>query len=72
MSSVSVVYGVEGMNCGHCVMRVQKALAEVAGVAWAEVELEPGRARLELNDPAPDFATLAKAVDGIGYRLVKV
>ncbi len=72
MSSVSVVYGVEGMNCGHCVTRVQKALAEVAGVARAEVELEAGRARLELDDPAPDFATLAAAVDGVGYRLVKV
>ena len=72
MSASSVVYGIEGMHCGHCVSRVQKALEGLAGVARAEIGLEPPRARLELTDPAPGFAALAAAVEGVGYHLVKV
>jgi copper chaperone CopZ len=72
MAAVSIVYGVEGMHCEHCVMRVRKALAGVTGVTRVEIDLEKGRARLELAEPVPDFATLAAAVDGVGYRLVEV
>ena len=37
-------YVVNGMTCQHCVTRVQKALAEVAGVDSVRVQLMPPRA----------------------------
>lgn len=37
-------YVVNGMTCQHCVTRVQKALAEVAGVDNVRVQLMPPRA----------------------------
>eukprot|EP00293_Proteomonas_sulcata_P015879 CAMPEP_0184294430 /NCGR_PEP_ID=MMETSP1049-20130417/5628_1 /TAXON_ID=77928 /ORGANISM="Proteomonas sulcata, Strain CCMP704" /LENGTH=1275 /DNA_ID=CAMNT_0026602715 /DNA_START=545 /DNA_END=4372 /DNA_ORIENTATION=- len=39
-----VILKVEGMTCGKCVKRVQKALAGIEGVEAAEVELEAGKA----------------------------
>ena len=38
---------IEGMTCGHCVARVEKALAAVAGVSDVSVGLESGSAIVE-------------------------
>ncbi|WP_186261511.1 heavy-metal-associated domain-containing protein, partial [Burkholderia gladioli] len=38
---------VEGMTCGGCARRVEKALAAVPGVAQAKVDLAATRAEVE-------------------------
>lgn len=56
---------IDGMNCEHCVKRVEKALSGVEGVRAVEVELEEGRATVEA-DGAP-LDDLVAAVDDAGY-----
>lgn len=61
---------IEGMSCGHCVMRVKKALEGVPGVTKAEVDLLKGEAIVEgegFGGPQ-----LEGAVDAAGYKVVKV
>lgn len=62
---------VEGMNCNHCVMHVKKALEGVPGVENAEVSLEPANAVITYDASRFDFETAQKAVEEVGYRLVR-
>ncbi|HWG91981.1 MAG TPA: heavy metal-associated domain-containing protein [Candidatus Thermoplasmatota archaeon] len=57
---------VEGMTCGHCQGRVEKALAAVPGVTKAQVDLAGGKATVVHGKEATPDA-LVKAVEGAGY-----
>ena len=62
---------IEGMACGHCTARVEKALAGLAGVASAKADLEGKCARVTLNAPVED-AALAAAVTDAGYEVTGI
>lgn len=62
---------VEGMSCGHCTGRVQKALEEVEGVASVEMSLEEKSARIVLNKEVPE-EELKNAVTEAGYEVVEI
>ncbi len=59
---------VEGMMCGHCTGRVQKALEAVDGVASVVMSLENGTAEVELSADVPD-EMLTAAVTEAGYEV---
>jgi copper chaperone CopZ len=63
----NVTLAIKGMSCGHCVKRVQQALAATPGVAKATVTLEPAQARVEFDDQAATPEQLAAAVTTAGY-----
>lgn len=63
----STTLNIQGMTCSHCVMRVQKALAELPGVRKAVVTLEPGQAKVDHDDSASTADALAAAVVKAGY-----
>lgn len=58
---------VKGMMCEHCVAHVSKALLAVDGVTDVQVNLEQGKATVELSAQVPD-ETLCKAVVDAGYE----
>lgn len=64
------VMTIEGMSCGHCVMRVTKALEETPGVSSAKVNLLDGRASVEGEDL--DSNLLRGAVIKAGYTVISV
>ncbi len=61
---------IEGMSCGHCTARVQKALEE-AGASGVHVELSEKTAYLSNDNPPPD-SVLRKAVEGAGYTVAEI
>jgi copper chaperone CopZ len=61
---------IEGMSCGHCVMRVKSVLEGVVGVTSAEVNLLEKSAMVE--GPALSEAVLRAAVAEAGYRVSAV
>lgn len=61
------VIKIEGMMCGHCQARVEKALQAVAGVTGVEVSLENKCATVE---GSADRAALVQAVTEAGYEVV--
>ena len=61
---------IEGMSCGHCVMRVKTALEASTGVTSATVDLSSGKAVVEGD--ALDANMLKGAVVQAGYTLVSV
>ena len=60
---------VEGMMCEHCKMHVEKALAGVAGVDSAQVDLEKKTATVSLTEDVAD-QVLMDAVKEAGYEPV--
>ncbi len=61
---------IEGMSCGHCVNHVKNALADVAGVESAEVDL--GTKKAVVSGLALDDAALKAAVAEAGYEVVAI
>jgi copper chaperone len=60
---------VRGMTCGHCEMRVTKALTGVEGVREAKVDREREQAIVTV-DPKTEVAveSLVAAVETAGYQ----
>lgn len=61
---------IEGMSCGHCSARVEKALNAIAGVS-AKVDLENKTASVELSAEISD-EILKNAVTDAGYEVVSI
>ena len=62
-AAAPVVLRVGGMTCGHCSAQVEAALAAVAGVTTAHVDLEAGLATVE-GAVAPEALVAAVAATG--------
>jgi uncharacterized protein len=60
---------IDGMHCSHCEKTVTQAILNVPGVTAAKVSLDTGRARLEGTNV--DLHAVARAVEAVGYRVVK-
>ena len=59
---------VEGMSCGHCVMRVKKAIEGVQGVKKVDVSLENRQAVVEFDEGKTDVEKIKAAVRETGYE----
>lgn len=57
---------IDGMSCGHCLNRVQKALATLPGVQLTSVQI--GRATLDYDPAQQTPDAIADAVTATGYR----
>lgn len=62
---------VEGMSCGHCTARVQKALEAVDGVAAVTMSLEEKSAVVTLDKDVPD-EVLKDAVVQADYEVTEI
>ncbi|MFE9250066.1 heavy-metal-associated domain-containing protein [Streptomyces sp. NPDC007088] len=67
-ASVTTVYRVTGMSCGHCEGAVTAELKELAGVTG--VRASAARGEVAVDSAAPlDEAAVRAAVDEAGYEL---
>lgn len=66
--TVSTVYAVSGMTCGHCRAAVTGEVGALAGVRAVDVDLEAGTVTVA-TDGEPDDALVAEAVGEAGYTL---
>ncbi|MDE0660818.1 MAG: heavy metal translocating P-type ATPase [Gammaproteobacteria bacterium] len=58
---------IEGMTCGACVARLEKALVQAPGVVQANVNLALERATVSFDGAATDAATLTDVVARTGF-----
>jgi copper chaperone len=59
---------VEGMSCGHCEMRVKKAVEAVEGVRKAEVNLQNKQLTVEFEEGKTNLEKIKAAVREVGYE----
>lgn len=62
----TLTLSVEGMHCGSCVARVEKALLAVPGITHASVNLATEKAQVQ--GAAPESKILLAALQQAGYR----
>jgi copper chaperone CopZ len=62
---------IEGMTCGHCSGRVEKALKAMDGIVDAKVDLANKNAIVEMNDNVED-SLLIETIDDAGYDVVDI
>lgn len=62
---------IDGMTCGHCKARVEKALSGIEGVLSATVDLAEKKAVIQLS---ADIANqiIIDAVDDAGYDVTNI
>jgi copper-transporting P-type ATPase V len=65
-------FKVEGMTCGSCAARVQRALEKVDGVESAEVNFATHQVRVKANEGTIESPVLEAAVERSGYRLAAI
>lgn len=70
-NKMNVIVNVNGMNCNHCKMAVEKALNSVDGVVSAEVSLEAKNAKVVLSKDIDENALL-NVVNEAGFQAVSV
>lgn len=57
---------IDGMSCGHCVSRVEKALSKLEGVDVQNVEVGAAEMCYDPSRVSPD--KILEAVDGLGFE----
>ncbi|HEY6000415.1 MAG TPA: copper ion binding protein [bacterium] len=64
----TAVVKIEGMSCGHCVMRVEKGVTALVGVKKVKVDLAKKEGTF-VFDPAKTTVEAIKAkINEIGYK----
>jgi copper chaperone CopZ len=67
--SVTTVYKVSGMSCGHCEGSVSGEISEIAGVSSVKAVASTGEVTVVSEAPLDEEAVRA-AVDEAGFELV--
>ncbi|MFH8792486.1 heavy-metal-associated domain-containing protein [Streptomyces sp. NPDC017941] len=67
--SVTTVFAVTGMTCGHCEGAVAGEISDLGGVSSVEAEAATGKVTVVSDAPLDEEAVRA-AVDEAGYELV--
>ena len=62
---------IEGMSCGHCVARVEKAFKEQELVKEVTIDLAGKNAVIELTEELSD-ERIKEIIDDIGYDVVNI
>lgn len=60
---------VSGMSCGHCKMKVEKALKTLDGVEDVQVNLEEGSARVIFDPGKVSKEDLQAVIGDAGYEV---
>ena len=63
---------VEGMHCESCVALISETLAELPGIASAEVDLAGHRAEVRFDGTTTDLGTICAAIADLGYPATPV
>lgn len=61
---------IEGMSCGHCTGRVEKALNSLENVKVLEMSLEKKSAFIEVENVSDDL--LKETVEDAGYDVISI
>ena len=61
---------IDGMSCGHCVARVEKALKNLEGVSVRKVQI--GSADIVYDPERAPFSRIREALDDAGYTATPV
>lgn len=60
---------IDGMMCGHCTARVEKALSSIEGIESVKASVEDKNAVIEMSKEVSD-EIIRKAIEDCGYTVM--
>lgn len=61
---------VKGMSCNHCVNAIEKAVGNIDGVSYVEVDLSENQVTVSYDDLRVSIDKLKEAIEDQGYDVV--
>ena len=62
-------FNVPDVSCGHCKSSIESALAPLAGVRAATVDISTKEVAVEFDESVTDRATLVRTIESAGYAV---
>lgn len=59
---------INGMSCGNCVNKIEKALQQLNGVEKATVNFKKGMAKVKYDDSIQTLDKLTDTIRNVGYE----
>ena len=67
-SEEKAVVAIEGMSCGHCVMRVEKGVSGMPGVKSAKVDLAKKEGTFTFDPGVVTIDAIKAKINEVGYK----
>lgn len=64
-------FGIQGMHCGSCAVKIEKSLTDIEGVSSANVNYALQEAQVEFDETKVEIPVLHKSVIDQGYSIKK-
>lgn len=64
----TAVVKIEGMSCGHCVMRVEKSVGAMPGVKSAKVDLARKEGTFEFDPASVSVEAIRAKITELGFK----
>ncbi|MGO3732811.1 MAG: copper chaperone CopZ [Vagococcus sp.] len=61
------VIKIDGMNCEHCVARVEKGLEELPGIEKIKIKLKKGEGKIKFDETIVSLENIFDKIKEIGY-----
>ncbi|MGI6574956.1 MAG: copper chaperone CopZ [bacterium] len=69
MAVSSIMLGVQGMSCQHCVKSIKAAVGGLEGVKAVEVDLTKGQVKVDYDPDKVDISKVREAITEAGYEV---
>jgi P-type Cu+ transporter len=66
----TIQFGIKGMHCASCAVKIEKSLGDTKGVSKANVNYALAEAQVEFDENDVELAALHKAVKDEGYEVL--
>jgi len=64
-----VVLQIEGMDCAHCAVAIERSISKLRGVVGANVNLATERATVEYDPKKVDLRAIEQSIEDAGYKV---
>ncbi len=69
MSRKKIVLEIEGMDCAHCAVAIERSVSKVRGVIKASVSFATARATVEYDPKKVGPKEIERSIEGAGYKV---
>jgi len=67
-----VILKLDELSCPSCMVKINKAVAEIPGVTNSKVLFNASKVKLDLDEQQNSAQAVAKVVEDLGYQVLEI
>lgn len=67
-----IILKLDELSCPSCMVKINKAVAEIPGVTNSKVLFNASKVKLDLNEQQNSAQAVAKVVEDLGYQVLEI